>query len=140
MSHLHSVHLKLREYNCWCSHINTTGSDQKVCLLGVLCPLHSVHLKLCEHNCRCSHINTTCIAPHVQGADVAPRYSKSSLVWAFFETSASDRTAAICNICLKRICQGTNRRRTVRPVLHGPTSTVRMRAQRECARKWATTL
>ncbi|PIO10043.1 hypothetical protein AB205_0139800, partial [Aquarana catesbeiana] len=35
-------------------------------------------------------------------------YSKSSLVWAFFETSASDRTAAICNICLKRISHGQN--------------------------------
>ncbi|PIO13822.1 hypothetical protein AB205_0200190, partial [Aquarana catesbeiana] len=30
-------------------------------------------------------------APHVQGAAVSARYSKSSLVWAFFETSASDR-------------------------------------------------
>ena len=47
-------------------------------------------------------------APHVQGAAVSARYSKSSLVWAFFETSASDRTAAICNICLKRISRGQN--------------------------------
>ncbi|PIN95034.1 hypothetical protein AB205_0028600, partial [Aquarana catesbeiana] len=47
-------------------------------------------------------------APHVQGAAVSARYSKSSLVWAFFETSASDRTAAICNICLKRISHGQN--------------------------------
>ncbi|PIO10034.1 hypothetical protein AB205_0093210, partial [Aquarana catesbeiana] len=47
-------------------------------------------------------------APHVQGPAVSVRYSKSSLVWAFFETSASDRTAAICNICLKRIWRGQN--------------------------------
>ncbi|PIO12415.1 hypothetical protein AB205_0006430, partial [Aquarana catesbeiana] len=47
-------------------------------------------------------------APHVQGAAVSARYSKSSLVWAFFGTSASDRTAAICNICLKRISCGQN--------------------------------
>ncbi|PIO32066.1 hypothetical protein AB205_0005700, partial [Aquarana catesbeiana] len=47
-------------------------------------------------------------APHVQGAAVSVRYSKSSLVWAFFETSASDPTAAICNICLKRISRGQN--------------------------------
>ena len=47
-------------------------------------------------------------APHVQGAAVSQRYSKSFLVWAFFETSASDRTAAICNICLKRISRGQN--------------------------------
>ncbi|PIO13194.1 hypothetical protein AB205_0103550 [Aquarana catesbeiana] len=47
-------------------------------------------------------------APHVQGAAVSMHYSKSSLVWAFFEMSASDRTAAICNICLKRISRGQN--------------------------------
>ncbi|PIO09079.1 hypothetical protein AB205_0200090, partial [Aquarana catesbeiana] len=47
-------------------------------------------------------------APHVQGAAVSALYSKSSLVWAFFETSASDRTSAICNICLKRISRGQN--------------------------------
>ncbi|PIO14804.1 hypothetical protein AB205_0146060, partial [Aquarana catesbeiana] len=47
-------------------------------------------------------------APHVQGAAVSARYSKSSLVWAFFETSASDPTAAICNICLKHISRGQN--------------------------------
>ncbi|PIO22882.1 hypothetical protein AB205_0013320, partial [Aquarana catesbeiana] len=47
-------------------------------------------------------------APHVQGTAVSVRYSKSSLVWAFFETSASDRTTAICNICLKRISHGQN--------------------------------
>ncbi|PIO33270.1 hypothetical protein AB205_0049830, partial [Aquarana catesbeiana] len=47
-------------------------------------------------------------APHVQGAAVSARYSKNSLVWAFFETSASDPTAAICNICLKRISRGQN--------------------------------
>ncbi|PIO11415.1 hypothetical protein AB205_0213870, partial [Aquarana catesbeiana] len=47
-------------------------------------------------------------APHVQGAAVSARYSKSSLVWAFFETSASDRTSAICNICFKRISSGQN--------------------------------
>ncbi|PIO12938.1 hypothetical protein AB205_0032560, partial [Aquarana catesbeiana] len=47
-------------------------------------------------------------APHVQGDAVSAHYSKSSLVWAFFETSASDRTAAICNICLKRISRGQN--------------------------------
>ncbi|PIO34484.1 hypothetical protein AB205_0104100, partial [Aquarana catesbeiana] len=47
-------------------------------------------------------------APHVQGAAVSARYSKSSLVWAFFETSTSDPTAAICNICLKRISRGQN--------------------------------
>ncbi|PIO10123.1 hypothetical protein AB205_0087070, partial [Aquarana catesbeiana] len=47
-------------------------------------------------------------APHVQGAAVSARYSKSSLVWAFFETSASDCTAAICNICLKRISRSQN--------------------------------
>ena len=29
-------------------------------------------------------------------------------VWPFFETSASDSTAAICNICLKRILHGQN--------------------------------
>ncbi|PIO11841.1 hypothetical protein AB205_0013150 [Aquarana catesbeiana] len=45
-------------------------------------------------------------ALHVQGAAVSARYSKSSLVWAFFETMASDCTAAICNICLKRISCG----------------------------------
>ncbi|PIO12759.1 hypothetical protein AB205_0169890, partial [Aquarana catesbeiana] len=45
---------------------------------------------------------------HVQGAAVSACYSKSSLVWAFFEMSASDRTAAICNICLKRISRGQN--------------------------------
>ncbi|PIO11776.1 hypothetical protein AB205_0120900 [Aquarana catesbeiana] len=44
-------------------------------------------------------------APHVQSAAVSVRYSKSSLVWAFFEMSASDPTA-ICNICLKRISRG----------------------------------
>ncbi|PIO09140.1 hypothetical protein AB205_0203620, partial [Aquarana catesbeiana] len=47
-------------------------------------------------------------APHVQGTAVSACYSKSSLVWAFFETSASDPTAAICNICLKRISCGQN--------------------------------
>ncbi|PIO35023.1 hypothetical protein AB205_0052310 [Aquarana catesbeiana] len=47
-------------------------------------------------------------APHVQGAAVSARYFKSSLVWAFFETSAPDLTAAICNICLKRISRGQN--------------------------------
>ncbi|PIN95484.1 hypothetical protein AB205_0146300, partial [Aquarana catesbeiana] len=47
-------------------------------------------------------------APHVQGAAVSARYSKSSLVWAFFETSASDPAAAICNICFKRILRGQN--------------------------------
>ncbi|PIO40969.1 hypothetical protein AB205_0065230, partial [Aquarana catesbeiana] len=49
-----------------------------------------------------------CRTPHVQGAAVSAHYSKSSLVWAFFETSASDPTAAICNICLKRISRGQN--------------------------------
>ncbi|PIN99568.1 hypothetical protein AB205_0188900, partial [Aquarana catesbeiana] len=49
-----------------------------------------------------------CRAPHVQGAAVSVPYSRSSLVWAFFETSASDPTAAICNICLKRISRGQN--------------------------------
>ncbi|PIO22727.1 hypothetical protein AB205_0052650, partial [Aquarana catesbeiana] len=47
-------------------------------------------------------------APHVQGATVSSRYSKSSLVWAFFEMSASDPSAAICNVCLKRISRGQN--------------------------------
>ncbi|PIO13060.1 hypothetical protein AB205_0077750, partial [Aquarana catesbeiana] len=47
-------------------------------------------------------------APHVQGAAVSACYSKSSLVWAFFETSALDPTTAICNICLKRISCGQN--------------------------------
>ncbi|PIO26653.1 hypothetical protein AB205_0105110, partial [Aquarana catesbeiana] len=47
-------------------------------------------------------------APHVQGAAVSTCYSKSSLVWAFFETSASDGTTAICNICFKRISHGQN--------------------------------
>ena len=47
-------------------------------------------------------------ALHVQGAAVSQRYSKSSLVWAFFETSASERTSAICNICLKRMSHGQN--------------------------------
>ena len=45
-------------------------------------------------------------ATHVQGAAVS--CSKSSLMWAVFETSASDRTAAICNICLKCISRGQN--------------------------------
>ncbi|PIO13777.1 hypothetical protein AB205_0167380 [Aquarana catesbeiana] len=47
-------------------------------------------------------------APHVQGAAVSARYSQSSLVWAIFEMSASNPTAAICNICLKRISRGQN--------------------------------
>ncbi|PIO27764.1 hypothetical protein AB205_0199850 [Aquarana catesbeiana] len=47
-------------------------------------------------------------APRVQGAAVSACYSKSSLVWAFFETSASDPTTAICNICLKHISHGKN--------------------------------
>ncbi|PIO32867.1 hypothetical protein AB205_0107570, partial [Aquarana catesbeiana] len=47
-------------------------------------------------------------APNVQGAAVSARYCKSSLVWAFFETSASDPTPTICNICLKRILRGQN--------------------------------
>ncbi|PIO29593.1 hypothetical protein AB205_0032110, partial [Aquarana catesbeiana] len=47
-------------------------------------------------------------APHVQGAAVSVHYSKSFLVWAFLETSASDRTTAICNICLKPISCGQN--------------------------------
>ncbi|PIO09523.1 hypothetical protein AB205_0113770, partial [Aquarana catesbeiana] len=47
-------------------------------------------------------------APHVQGAAVSACYSKSSLVWAFFETSESDPTSAICNIYLKRISRGQN--------------------------------
>ncbi|PIO32267.1 hypothetical protein AB205_0215510, partial [Aquarana catesbeiana] len=47
-------------------------------------------------------------APHVQGAAISALYSKSSLVWAFFEMSTSDPTAAICNICLKRISRGQN--------------------------------
>ncbi|PIO29600.1 hypothetical protein AB205_0146400, partial [Aquarana catesbeiana] len=47
-------------------------------------------------------------APHVQGAAVSALFSKSSLVWAFFETSASDPTTAICNICLKPILHGQN--------------------------------
>ncbi|PIO10114.1 hypothetical protein AB205_0059330, partial [Aquarana catesbeiana] len=42
-------------------------------------------------------------APDVQGAAVSARYSKS-----IFEMSASDPTAAICNICLKRISRGQN--------------------------------
>ena len=58
LSPLQSVHLKLREYNCWSSHINTTGRDQLVFSLGVVSHLHSVHLKLREYNW-CSHINTT---------------------------------------------------------------------------------
>ncbi|PIO33368.1 hypothetical protein AB205_0041430, partial [Aquarana catesbeiana] len=49
-----------------------------------------------------------CRAPHVQGAAVSVRYSKSSLMWDFFEMSASDPTAAICNICLKCISRGQN--------------------------------
>ncbi|PIO10254.1 hypothetical protein AB205_0065470 [Aquarana catesbeiana] len=47
-------------------------------------------------------------APHVQALLSLHRYSKSSLVWAFFKTSASDRTTAICNICLTRISRGQN--------------------------------
>ncbi|PIO28808.1 hypothetical protein AB205_0163050, partial [Aquarana catesbeiana] len=47
-------------------------------------------------------------ALHVQDAAVSARYSKSSSVWPFFEMSASDRTTAICNICLKRIWRGQN--------------------------------
>ncbi|PIO23387.1 hypothetical protein AB205_0122840, partial [Aquarana catesbeiana] len=47
-------------------------------------------------------------APHVQGTAVSAHYCKSSLVWAFFETCAADRTVAICNICLKRISRGQN--------------------------------
>ncbi|PIO14627.1 hypothetical protein AB205_0206180, partial [Aquarana catesbeiana] len=47
-------------------------------------------------------------AQHVQGTAVSACYSKSSLVWAFFETSASDPTTAVCNICLKCISHGQN--------------------------------
>ncbi|PIO28757.1 hypothetical protein AB205_0084030, partial [Aquarana catesbeiana] len=47
-------------------------------------------------------------APHVQGAADSARFSKSSLVWAFFEMCAADRTVAVCNICLKRINRGQN--------------------------------
>ncbi|PIO23201.1 hypothetical protein AB205_0065910 [Aquarana catesbeiana] len=46
--------------------------------------------------------------PHVQGTAVSARYSKSSLVWAFFEMSASDPNSDICNICLKRISRSQN--------------------------------
>ncbi|PIO08936.1 hypothetical protein AB205_0158230, partial [Aquarana catesbeiana] len=49
-----------------------------------------------------------CRAPHVQGSAVSVHFSKSSLVWSFFETRASDPTAAICNIFLKRFSRGQN--------------------------------
>ncbi|PIO15682.1 hypothetical protein AB205_0061850 [Aquarana catesbeiana] len=47
-------------------------------------------------------------APHMQGTADFTRFSKSSLVWAFFQTCAADRTIAVCNICLKRIKHGQN--------------------------------
>ncbi|PIO36699.1 hypothetical protein AB205_0204850 [Aquarana catesbeiana] len=47
-------------------------------------------------------------APHVQGAADSACFSKSSLVWAFFETCAADRTVAVCNICLKCIKRDQN--------------------------------
>ncbi|PIO12694.1 hypothetical protein AB205_0099370, partial [Aquarana catesbeiana] len=47
-------------------------------------------------------------ALHVQGAADSARFSKSSLVWAFFEMCAADRTITVCNICLKRIKHGQN--------------------------------
>ncbi|PIO24761.1 hypothetical protein AB205_0021960, partial [Aquarana catesbeiana] len=36
-------------------------------------------------------------APHVQGAADSACFFKSSLVWAFFETCAADRTVAVCS-------------------------------------------
>ncbi|PIO13678.1 hypothetical protein AB205_0130970 [Aquarana catesbeiana] len=50
-------------------------------------------------------------APQVQGAGDSSRYSKSSLVWAFFETWAADRTVTICNICLKHTKRGLDSKR-----------------------------
>ncbi|PIO26889.1 hypothetical protein AB205_0197820, partial [Aquarana catesbeiana] len=47
-------------------------------------------------------------APHVQGAADSPCILKSTLVWAFFDRYAADRTVAVCNICLKRIKRGQN--------------------------------
>ncbi|PIO13765.1 hypothetical protein AB205_0141880, partial [Aquarana catesbeiana] len=47
-------------------------------------------------------------AKQVQGAADSPHILKSSLVWAFFDTCAADRTVAVCNICLKRIKRRQN--------------------------------
>ncbi|PIO34626.1 hypothetical protein AB205_0033940, partial [Aquarana catesbeiana] len=47
-------------------------------------------------------------AKQVQGAADSLHILKSSLVWAFFDTCAADRTIAVCNICLKRIKRGQN--------------------------------
>ncbi|PIN97958.1 hypothetical protein AB205_0088910 [Aquarana catesbeiana] len=47
-------------------------------------------------------------APHVQGAAESACFSKSSLVWAFFERCAADCTIAVCKICLKGIKRGQN--------------------------------
>ncbi|PIO16625.1 hypothetical protein AB205_0193760, partial [Aquarana catesbeiana] len=47
-------------------------------------------------------------ALHVQGAADSARFSKSSLVWAFFDMCVADRTVAVCNICLKRIKRDQN--------------------------------
>ncbi|PIO13245.1 hypothetical protein AB205_0133330, partial [Aquarana catesbeiana] len=47
-------------------------------------------------------------APQVQGAADSPLILKSSLLWAFFDTCAADRTFAVCNLCLKWIKCGQN--------------------------------
>ncbi|PIO27875.1 hypothetical protein AB205_0023850 [Aquarana catesbeiana] len=53
-------------------------------------------------------IASHCRAPQVQGAADSPLTFKSSLVWAFFDTCAADRTVAVCNLCLKRMKHGQN--------------------------------
>ncbi|PIO11599.1 hypothetical protein AB205_0143370, partial [Aquarana catesbeiana] len=56
---------------------------------------------------KCSHpIASHRRAKQVQVAAGSPHILKSSLVWAFFDMGAADRTVAVCNICLKRINRG----------------------------------
>ncbi|PIO40246.1 hypothetical protein AB205_0046920, partial [Aquarana catesbeiana] len=43
-----------------------------------------------------------------QGTADSPLILKSFLVWAFFDTSAADRTIAVCNLCLKLIKRSKN--------------------------------
>ncbi|PIO10345.1 hypothetical protein AB205_0076220, partial [Aquarana catesbeiana] len=47
-------------------------------------------------------------APQVLGAAESPLTFKISLIWAFFDTCAADRTVAVFNLCLKRIKHGQN--------------------------------
>ncbi|PIO38957.1 hypothetical protein AB205_0122110, partial [Aquarana catesbeiana] len=68
-------------------------------------------------------------SPHVQGAADSLRILKSSLVWAFFDTCAADRTVAVCNICLKRIKRGQNSSRLGTTCLTRQMST-------SCAVRW----